>query len=54
MQRLHTVADEAALATVWCNAQLSAVPFYERLGYAAAGDTFQEAGIPHVRMTKHL
>jgi predicted GNAT family N-acyltransferase len=26
------------------------VPFYERLGYRAAGEVFEEAGIAHVRM----
>lgn len=50
MERLHTLAREARLPRVWCHAQLSAVPFYERLGYVSSGPTFEEAGIEHVRM----
>lgn len=33
-------------------AQLSAVPLYERAGYHAHGDVFDDAGIPHLRMEK--
>lgn len=54
MEFLHSLARERALAAVWCNAQVSAVPFYERLGYRATGAHFYEAGIEHVRMRKTL
>jgi len=50
MQRLHEIAREQHLPKVWCHAQLTAVPFYERLGYRAMGAVFDEAGIDHVRM----
>jgi len=50
MERLHAIARERKQAKVWCNAQLTAVPFYERLGYVSSGPVFQEAGIDHVRM----
>jgi predicted GNAT family N-acyltransferase len=50
MQRLHAIAREQRQAQLWCNAQLTAVPFYERLGYVGSGPTFSEAGIEHVRM----
>ena len=33
------------------HAQLQAVPFYERLGFSCGGEVFDEAGIPHVRMS---
>lgn len=33
------------------HAQVQAVPFYERLGFSREGDEFDEAGIPHVRMS---
>jgi predicted GNAT family N-acyltransferase len=33
------------------HAQVQAVPFYEKLGFARQGETFDEAGIPHVRMS---
>lgn len=40
-------AERIALA-----AQLPAVPLYERAGYRAHGDVFEDAGILHVRMEK--
>jgi predicted GNAT family N-acyltransferase len=36
------------------DAQLHALPFYERLGYIAESEIFMEAGIPHRHMAKHL
>lgn len=36
------------------HAQQAVVPFYERLGYTASGEVFDEAGIPHRRMTKSI
>ena len=35
----------------YLHAQVQAVPFYERLGFSREGDAFDEAGIPHVRMS---
>jgi predicted GNAT family N-acyltransferase len=48
--RLHELAMQHGLASVWCHAQLQALPFYERLGYRRASDVFVEAGIDHVEM----
>lgn len=50
MERLHTIAREHGRPKLWCHAQLSAVPFYERLGYVCSGPVFVEAGIDHIRM----
>ena len=50
MERLHAIARERKQPRLWCHAQLTAVPFYERLGYARSGPLFVEAGIDHVRM----
>ncbi len=36
------------------HAQTAAREFYERNGYSADGDVFDEAGIEHLRMTKPL
>jgi len=36
------------------SSQTSAIGFYERLGYAAHGAVYEEAGIPHRDMTKAL
>jgi predicted GNAT family N-acyltransferase len=54
MVHLHELARERGLARVWCNAQISALRFYERLGYEATGAPFDEAGIEHVRMQRVL
>ena len=54
MERLHEIARERKLAQLWCNAQLTAVPFYERLGYVSSGPVFVEADIDHVRMQIEL
>ena len=50
MARLHEVGKRNGLNKVWCNAQVSAAPFYEKLGYRITSATFYEAGIEHVRM----
>jgi predicted GNAT family N-acyltransferase len=54
MDALHGIALRHGLTSAWCHAQLSAVPFYERIGYRAASDVFEEAGIPHVKMVRPL
>ena|SRR5688572_5045645 len=52
MDVLHRLARERGLTEVWCHAQISAAPFYERLGYARLGERFFEAGIEHVEMRR--
>lgn len=54
MDALHAVAHAHGLARVWCNAQISAAPFYTKLGYRIVGERFDEAGIAHVRMERVL
>lgn len=50
MAALHHIARDEELTRVWCHAQQTAIPFYERLGYTIVGEPFEEAGIPHVTM----
>lgn len=47
-------AVECGLAAVELHAQTHACGFYQRLGYAASGDPFSEAGIEHISMCKEL
>jgi predicted GNAT family N-acyltransferase len=54
MLRLHAIAGSERQPRLWCHAQLTAVPFYEGLGYRSVGPTFVEAGIDHVRMELDL
>lgn len=41
---------ELGLSSLYCHAQLVAMPFYTKLGWAADQEEFDEAGIPHKRM----
>ena len=54
MHALHTLASAQGLQELWCHAQLSAVPFYERLGYHREGGEFLEAGIAHLVLRRRL
>ena len=52
-----TVEDEGrrrGLVRCVLGGQVQAMPFYERLGYEAFGDEFDDAGIPHRWMAKAL
>lgn len=40
--------------SVYLNAQTHALTFYERAGFTSEGDEFEEAGIPHMRMSQSL
>ena len=50
MKRIHAVAKDNDLDTVWCNAQVSALPFYRALGYRVISESFYEADIEHAKM----
>lgn len=54
MGGLEQAARERGMERLVLNAQVQVIPFYERLGYRAEGGRFDEAGIPHRRMTKPL
>jgi predicted GNAT family N-acyltransferase len=54
MEKAHALVRARGGDAVWCNAQVSAVEFYQRLGYAIASEPFEEAGIEHVRMQRRL
>ena len=54
MQSLETEAERIGLKQVWFHAQVSAVPFYEALGYQAEGEEFLEANIRHVKMRREF
>jgi predicted GNAT family N-acyltransferase len=53
-QILHRLLDEArrlGIREPFLHAQVQAVAFYGKLGFSPEGDAFDEAGIPHVRMS---
>jgi len=47
-------ASHRGMIELHLNAQVQAVPFYEKAGFRAEGDVFLEAGIPHRRMRRAL
>lgn len=52
--RLEHEARARGVERIELHARMTARGFYERLGYAAEGETFIEVTIPHVLMWKHL
>jgi predicted GNAT family N-acyltransferase len=51
---LEAEARKRQLAGILLHAQLSAMEFYKRHGYATHGAVFEEAGMPHLEMKKTL
>ena len=54
LQRLSDLARSLGHTQVILNAQTQAMPFYARHGFAAVGEEFIEAGIPHQAMARNL
>lgn len=52
----HVFANTKAkgLRRIWCNARTTAIPFYERFGMLAFGDTWQQNGRLFVKMQIEL
>ena len=50
LQELLAAAEEHGHERVELSAQTHAIGFYERLGFAAVGPEYLEAGIPHRKM----
>ena len=51
LRRLLEEARRLGIREPYLHAQVQAVPFYEKLGFERKGGEFDEAGIPHVRMS---
>ena len=54
LERMIALAAELGHECVIVNAQTHALAFYERHGFVAVGDEFDDAGIPHRAMERHL
>jgi predicted GNAT family N-acyltransferase len=54
MRRVMADARALGCRELVLDAQVYVIPFYERLGFAAKGDEFLDAGIPHRRMRLRL
>jgi len=54
LDALHEYARTHGCQALWCHAQVAARGFYERSGYVAEGEVFEEAGIDHITMRCRL
>jgi predicted GNAT family N-acyltransferase len=54
MVGLEDEARRLGATRVQLSSQVSAIPFYERLGYVASGPVYDDAGIPHRDMERDL
>jgi predicted GNAT family N-acyltransferase len=54
LAELHRQAVLRGVTAIELHAQVTARRFYERAGYAAVGEVYQEAGIAHVTMVRRL
>jgi predicted GNAT family N-acyltransferase len=54
LDRLLQLARERGLPEVFLDAQVVAIPFYERRGFRSHGPVFDDAGIPHRKMSLRL
>jgi predicted GNAT family N-acyltransferase len=51
---IERIFREQGFLLIQLNARLSVRGFYEKCGYTAEGDEFEEVGIPHLRMTRRI
>lgn len=54
INKVADVAKENGAIALELGAQVTAKPFYEKLGYAVSGAEFLDEGVPHVLMRKEL
>lgn len=54
IKKMETVISSNGKSTAKLNAQTHAIDFYKHLGYEVISDVFDDAGIPHVTMVKHI
>jgi predicted GNAT family N-acyltransferase len=54
LAELHRQAVLRGVTEVELHAQVNARRFYERAGYCAVGEVYQEAGIDHITMRRRL
>jgi len=51
---LLDIARQQQWSEVYLHAQVAAIPFYEKHGFAVASEQFMDAGIPHRSMVRRL
>ncbi|MEI6182618.1 MAG: GNAT family N-acetyltransferase [Polynucleobacter sp.] len=54
LSRLIALAKSEGVLTLTLHSQVSAIPFYAKMGFIAEGSIYDEAGIPHRNMILSL
>jgi predicted GNAT family N-acyltransferase len=54
LQALESEGVRRGVKGFLLHAQLTALEFYKKHGYASVGPVFEEAGMPHIEMHKHM
>ncbi|MHC5279234.1 GNAT family N-acetyltransferase [Listeria kieliensis] len=54
MEAIEAEAKAQGVSKLKLGAQVTAIPFYEKLGYEVCSDIFMDAGIEHKEMQKHI
>jgi predicted GNAT family N-acyltransferase len=54
LAELHRQAELRGIGEIELHAQVTARGFYERAGYTAVGNVYEEAGIAHITMRRRL
>ncbi len=54
MHELENQAKRCGAKKVELSAQVSAIQFYEKIGYVAQGETYLDQFCPHIKMVKDL
>jgi len=54
LKNLINLAQSCGSKTIVLHSQITALPFYEKLGFLAQGPVYDEAGIPHRNMILKL
>lgn len=49
-EELINIGKQRRAREIFVYSQISAVPFYSKLGFRTKGSQFEEAGLPHVKM----
>jgi len=54
LNQLLDIAEQKGIHDVFLNAQCAAESFYQKMGFIVEGEIFDDAGIPHIKMRKHI
>jgi predicted GNAT family N-acyltransferase len=52
LEEILDVAVSKNMKMVFLNSQIDAINFYKKFGFVEEGGVFDDAGIPHLKMTK--